>query len=109
MLTRHDYAGCPDAACQLSESYGLGWAHGKVKMADELLALAGGTAHPSDCGCRPCGVLRGILRRRGIGGRRDPERQACQGRRDIRTRGGAKVKLSQKLVAVEVIASSLNV
>ena len=65
MLTRHDYAGCPDAACQLSESYGLGWAHGKVKMADELLALAGGTAHPSDCGCRPCGVLRGILRRRG--------------------------------------------
>ena len=32
----------------------------------------------------------------------------CQGRSNLRTRGGARVKLSQKSVAVEAIASSLN-
>ena len=33
---------------------------------------------------------------------------SCQGRSNLRPRGGAKVKLSQKSVAVEAIASSLN-
>ena len=32
-MTEHDYAGCSDPACGLCETYGEGWAHGKVKMA----------------------------------------------------------------------------
>ena len=37
-----------------------------------------------------------------------PGDERCQGRSNLRPRGGAKVKLSQKSVAVEAIASSLN-
>ena len=64
-MNAHDYAGCPDPTCRLCESYGLGWSYGKAKMAAELLELASRPHHPNDCGCRPCGVIREILRRKG--------------------------------------------
>ena len=68
MTTAHDYAGCLREPCVRCHDYGLGWAHGKVKMVDELLALAsgGGARHAPDCGCRPCGVIREIVRRKGV-------------------------------------------
>ena len=68
-MTAHDYAGCSDPTCRLCEGYGEGWAHGKAKMGEEIMAVAG-RRHASDCGCVPCRVIREVLRRRGWRGTR---------------------------------------
>ena len=62
-MTMHDYAGCERAPCVRCHDYGLGWAHGKLKMADELPAVASG-GHDVACGCQPCRVIRELTRPR---------------------------------------------
>ena len=58
-MSSHNYAGCERAPCAPCESYGDGWAHGKAKMADELLAVARAD-HVGNCACRPCVMLRSL-------------------------------------------------
>ena len=40
MTMSHDYAGCAVEPCVRCHDYGLGWAHGKMKMRDEIVAAA---------------------------------------------------------------------
>ena len=65
MSRRHDYAGCPDAACDRCAAYGDGWAQGKAKMRDEIVTAAAERRHAADCGCVPCAAVREVLRGRG--------------------------------------------
>ena len=63
-MRRHDYAGCGRAACRLCDAFGDGWAQGKAKMRDEIVAAAAERRHAADCGCVPCAAVREVLRAR---------------------------------------------
>ena len=61
----HDYETCPDATCRLCEGFSDGWAQGKLKMRDEIVAAAAERRHAADCGCVPCAAVREVMRGKG--------------------------------------------
>ena len=72
MSIRHDYAGCPDAACELCGAYRAGYASGKDKTHEEL---RGGSwrMHVASCGCELCRTVKMIAAEDGNTG----ERRTC--------------------------------
>ena len=57
---RHDVAACDDPLCAFCDGYGSGYAAGKRKMADEVVAALD-RSHAADCVCVPCETVGAIV------------------------------------------------
>ena len=85
MTTTHNYASCQVPVCLACDSYADGYTAGKTKAFFEI-EQAPDRTHSQTCGCRPCTVVRGVVKRVDSGDRRadrhDRERphlQDCAG------------------------------
>ena len=61
-MSAHEPALCALPACPECDAYGLGYTHGKAKLADEVRwTLRDKRGHAAGCGCAPCVLIADVL------------------------------------------------
>ena len=61
MPTNHNYAACAIEICVQCDSFSDGWTAGKSAAFQEIAAMPS-SGHSPQCGCRPCAVVRAVVR-----------------------------------------------